>query len=152
MSLESTNRQNRRLIISITIVSFFLHLVWEYAQCIPLFIHGKLEPTDTAMIVATLGDVVLTWIAFLFVSLLSRDFGWVTKKWGIVQWSFLATIALILSVGIELRAVKTGRWAYTDINPLLFGKISIIPILQLLILFPLTFYFSKKIASKKTRN
>tara|TARA_R110002072_G_scaffold64203_1_gene159156 strand:+ start:134367 stop:134807 length:441 start_codon:yes stop_codon:yes gene_type:complete len=140
-----------KLILTISVFSFFLHLIWEYAQCIPFFNHVKLKPTHQAMLIATLGDVVLTYISFATVSFVKKDCLWAIKPWDKKVIFTLIIVGLILSIGIEIRALNTGRWSYSPQNPLLFNTISVIPVLQLLILFPLTFYLSKISFAKLTR-
>ncbi|MBK24579.1 MAG: hypothetical protein CME70_11345 [Halobacteriovorax sp.] len=132
-----------RLISIISIISFILHLIWEYAQCAPFFNHLNLKPTRQSMLIATLGDVNLTYIAFFVISTVKRDWLWVMEPWDKKVFLSMFTIALVLSIGIEFRALSTERWSYSSSNPLLFDYISIIPILQLLILFPLSFYLSR---------
>lgn len=135
--------------IIVSIVSFFFHLIWEFSQCIPFFVHGDPEPSYLSMIQATLGDVLLTWISYLGVALISKNLLWILeKRW---KWSWMFTlicIAFFLSITIEVYALRTGRWSYTDINPLFLNRISIVPVLQLLILFPATFFLSRVICQK----
>ena len=141
-----------KLSLIITLISFFLHLIWEYAQCIPFFNHEKLQPTHQAMLMATLGDILLTYIAYIFVTTVKKDWLWPLKKWDFKILFGLIIVSLVLSISIELRALSTGRWSYSEINPLLLNKVSIIPILQLLILFPLTFYLSRLLFVKYTQS
>lgn len=101
------------------------------------------------MIKATIGDLILTWIAFILITLISQSKEWIIKPWGRKQILSMLIIGLFLSLLIENYAISIGRWSYTSINPLLpFTNISIIPILQLLILFPLSFSISGIILRK----
>jgi len=134
------------IIISTTALLF--HLAWEYLQCGPFFIHINLVPTHFDMLITSLGDVVITMIAYFTISWLSKSFHWITKAWDRWHWYVMISMALIISFSIELFAIRTNRWAYTEITPLAFGQISLLPVAQLLILFPVTFYFSKKIIQK----
>ncbi len=140
---------------TVSFIAFVLHFIWEYLQCAPLFIHGDFganigvsPPTHLAMIQAILGDVGLTWIAYFTVSLFVSDKNWLAKPWPWKAWLAILVSGLVLSFSIEFMALSLGWWSYTAIAPLLFGKISLIPVLQLLILFPLTF----KLASNITKN
>lgn len=137
-----------RIIVTVSTIAFLLHLIWEYLQCIPFFIHIKSPPNNISMIRATSGDVILTWIGYFSVSLISLKLYWIETHWHWKYWFAMLASALILSVSIEYFALKTERWAYTEINPVLFGTISIFPVLQLLILFPLTFYLAKRVLKK----
>ena len=104
----------RILLLSLifSIVSFLLHLLWEYLQCIPFFYHEKLLPTHQGMLIATLGDVVLTYIAYLCVAAIKKDWLWPLGVWDFKIYSTQTILALILSIFIELRALSTGRWSY----------------------------------------
>ena len=58
----------------------------------------------------------------------------------------LLGVALALSASVESWALATSRWAYTNINPRVPGTpISVLPVAQLLLLFPLTFWLSRKV-------
>lgn len=120
-------------------IAFVLHLIWEYAQCIPFFIHGAVKPTHFAMIRVTVGDTILTWITYSAVALFHKDPYWFSTRWRLTHWAILMVLALALSLSIEWYALKINRWAYTEIAPLLFGRVSLLPILQLVLLFPATF-------------
>lgn len=133
------------------LIAFALHLVWEYAQCIPFFVHGTLAPTHSAMILATLGDVVITWVAYSVVAAAHQNLYWFSTRWRWTHWSLLIMTALVLSIAIEGYALKTDRWGYTESAPLLFGHISLLPVLQLVLLFPATFLLLKKFGTYATR-
>lgn len=143
MTVSRTHiRSSAVWLIVISVTAFGLHFVWESVQCIPLFVHGVefeggfLE----TMAWASAGDVVLAWIAYLITAVAVRDTRWPARRWCWNDWLALELAAVGLSVGFELYALQTDRWAYTEINPTLPGiDVSIVPILQLVILFPLTF-------------
>ena len=101
------------------------------------------------MILATLGDVVLTWIAYSVVALAHKDLYWFSARWRWTHWSLLIMAALVLSMAIEGYAIKTNRWGYTEMAPLLFGQISLLPVLQLVFLFPATFLLLKSLARRQ---
>lgn len=133
----------RTNIVIISAFAFVFHIVWEYLQCGPFFIHMNLQPTHFDMIVASLGDVVITLTAFFVIAWLSRNLYWINEVWGRWQWFAMLSLALIFSFSIELFSLRADRWAYAEITPLMFGQVSILPVLQLLIIFPFTFYSSK---------
>lgn len=138
-----------KIFVIVSSVAFVFHLSWELLQCVPFFVHGSLSPTFLSMIKASLGDVALTWISYFGVALISKNIYWILKrKWKKSWMVTLICIALFLSVAIEVYALRTGRWSYTDVNPLVLNRISIVPILQLLILFPATFFLSGVIYQK----
>jgi hypothetical protein len=143
-------RNNRNLILSIGIVSFSLHLAWEYAQCSPFFIHLSSPPTLLAMIKAALGDVVLTGIAYGVLSTFKKNKYWFISPWRKTEWLLLIITGLILSFAIEYYALNSGRWQYTDNTPMVLEQFSILPILQLILLFPLTFHILKLLFRKSS--
>lgn len=133
-----------RSIVIVSTMALVFHLVWEYLQCGPFFIHQTLKPTHLDMFKATFGDVIITLITFFIISWLSKSANWIINPWNRWHWFAMISMALLFSFSIELFAIRENRWAYTEITPLVFGQISILPVAQLLFLFPLTFYLSKK--------
>jgi hypothetical protein len=129
-------------------IAFVLHLIWEYAQCIPFFIHGSVKPTHTTMIRVTAGDTILTWVAYSAVALFHKDLYWFNARWRWTHWAILMIVALALSLSIEWYALKINRWAYTANIPLLFGHISPLPVLQLVLLFPATFLLLRRLINR----
>jgi hypothetical protein len=128
----------------LTIIVFLLNLFWEYGQCGLFFIHLNLPPTHAAMLQVTLGDVLLAYIAWFVVSVCANDWYWFARPvWSRRCMPILLGIAVIVSVLIEWHALKSNRWSYTDIAPLVFGRISLLPVLQLVILFPLSLVLTR---------
>lgn len=124
----------------VTGIAFGLNFLWETIQCPLFFIHLNGKTTPSAMIIASLGDVAMTWIAHGVVATVSRRWLWVLGQWRWQQWALLLGTALALSFLVEGWALATARWAYTDINPRIPGtSISALPVAQLVFLFPLTF-------------
>ena len=37
-------------LLLMSVVAFLLHVIWEYAQCVPFFIHEGIPPTHGAML------------------------------------------------------------------------------------------------------
>lgn len=121
-------------------LAFGLNFAWEYAQCRAFFVHGELPVTAAAMRIATLGDLALTGLAYLGVAALARSWRWPLEAWTARVWTGLLGLALVASIGIELNALATGRWSYTAAAPRLpFTPVSLLPVVQLLVLFPLSF-------------
>lgn len=136
-----------RFLAALGVIAFVLHLGWEYAQCRPFFNHGKLPATATAMLVATLGDLVLTGIAYTGVAATTRNWAWPVQAWTPLAWASLIGIALGLSIAIELHALAMGRWSYTELAPRLpMTPVSLVPVLQLVILLPLSFALAREAA------
>jgi hypothetical protein len=148
LSLES--QPNKRVIVFhacfVTGSAFGLNYLWENLQCPWFFIHRGENTGQIAMVSASLGDVALTWVAQGLVAAVSRRWLWLLGPWGWRQWAVLLGAALGLSVLVESWALATSQWAYTAINPRVPGTpISVLPVAQLFLLFPLTFGLSRKL-------
>lgn len=136
--------------LAMSVLAFVLHYAWEYIQC-SLFIHLNGPATPVGMILPALGDVALTWIAQLVVAALTGRWLWPRQRWSAGVWASLVLSALILSISFELFALSTDRWAYTDAQPLIPGTtIGLTPVMQLLLLFPLTFALSGRFLRAET--
>jgi hypothetical protein len=141
---------NKRLIVfhacSVTGSAFVLNYLWENLQCPWFFIHPGGNTGQSAMVFATLGDVAMTWMAQGLIAAVSRRWLWLLGPWHWRQWAMLLGAALVLSVSVESWAIATSRWSYTAINPRVPGTpISVLPVAQLLLLFPLTFGLSRQL-------
>jgi hypothetical protein len=130
----------------LTGIAFGLHYVWENIQCSRFFMHPDGNSMPFAMLVATMGDVAMTWFAQGIVAAVSRRWLWLLERWRWPQWALLLGVALVFSFGVEIWALSTARWTYTDINPRIPGtSISVLPVAQLVLLFPLTFGMTRKL-------
>lgn len=140
-------------IIRASAVTLFLHFAWEKFQCSPYFIHGAVPGSESfPMIRAALGDLLITWTAYLGVVVVSRSWDWVIKTWSLKQWAAIFGQALIFSFSIEILALRTARWSYTANNSLIpIIDVSALPVLQLLILFPLSFFILRLMIKKSLR-
>lgn len=129
-------------------VAFALNFLWENIQCAPFFVHSsRAAATWGAMLVATLGDVALTWTIYAIVAAVSRRWRWGAQRWSRLQIATLVVSALTLSIAVEMWALSTGRWAYTDSAPLLpYLGVSVVPVLQLLVLTPLAVMLAERLA------
>lgn len=125
-----------RHVLWMSLVAFGAHGGWETVVCPAFYVHGSLAPGASGMLAATLGDVLLTWLAFAAVAAVTRHWRWdVAGPWGRVEWSVLLLATLGLAVAIELRALATGRWTYTAAMPRVLG-VGLLPIVQLVLLTP----------------
>ena len=138
-----------RLVLMISLISVLLHGAWEWAQCRPFFEHETLPPTPMSMLRATIGDVVLTWIAYAVVATVSNSWFWIIHPLGRKQWLTLTACAVIFGFAIEAYALHIGKWSYRASALLIPGtRVAWLPILQLLFIFPLTFSTGRWIAVK----
>lgn len=140
-----------RFLMLLALISFPLHFAWEWVQCQPYFIHLAAPPNLRSMVLATLGDVVLTWLVY---AVLAPFHGraWPMAPWGWSIWLSVMAMALGISVAVELFALWTGRWSYTEAAPLLPGSpLSMLPIAQMLILVPIAMRMTRRIYPRFAR-
>lgn len=140
--------QRTRLIyifLLISVLGFFFHLIWEYAQCSPFYIHLKTNPTSWSMFHATLGDVGILLTSYLAASLFAREtLIWPWNRKNRICWILLMAVSAGLAEIIEYFAVGNQLWTYTEINPTVQG-ISVMPLFQMTIINPLVILTTKKI-------
>jgi hypothetical protein len=143
-SNETSIKAQAALAVTVVLIAFPLHFVWEYVQCPIFYRHDGMPLTPAAMVGATIGDLFLTGLAFVFVALISRDLSWITSRWTTLHWVAMEVIALVLSIVVEKIGLRLNRWSYLPITPILpIVEISLLPVLQLMILFPLTFWLTR---------
>lgn len=123
----------------IFVAAFALNFAWEYWHS-ALYIHYQnQEITNLILVRAALFDAIfITALAlpFIFVSFFRRRF-WLAPL-----------IAVLFAIGLELFALQTGRWAYTDAMPLVpIINIGLTPTVQLGLLT----FVSHKIGFSRSR-
>ena len=140
----------RALVVSV--VAFALHYAWENAQCRLFFVHIGAPGTQVAMVQATLGDLVLTGIAYAAAALAGRDAAWAFRRWRAVHLAAMLGVGAVTGVAVERYALATGRWAYTDLAPIVPGlSVSAVPVAQLVLLLPLTFAIARRLDPARRR-
>lgn len=145
----ATDRVDARFVALLSAIAFALHYAWENAQCGAFFVHATEAPTQVDMVRATLGDVAMTWLAYTTVTLATRRWNWPFDGWTWKVWGSLVGTALVMSVAVELYAIASGRWSYSAENPRIPGiGVSVLPVAQLLLLFPFAFWLTAWIAGR----
>jgi hypothetical protein len=146
-----TQQQLVVFLVVLSLISFPVHLAWEWAQCQPYFVHRAAPATAASMLIASLGDVALTLLAYFGVAAI-HGASWPLRPWPAGVWLVLLGLALIMGFALETYALNAGRWVYTDAAPRLPGSsISVLPVAQLLILFPLSFRLARALAWRFSR-
>jgi len=99
------------------------------------------------MIIAVLGDVAITLLLYVILAIVNKNLNWLSKRQDLKDYAIIILYGLVASFYFEINALSTGRWSYSNNMPLLLNTgIGIVPVIQLLILFPVTFIMSKKIS------
>jgi hypothetical protein len=127
-------------------ISFILHFTWEFLQCNIYYQMASMTYLSPLMWSAIMGDVVMTVILYLLLSLVNKSINWIRAKYDYKDMLISILYGLFLSFYFEVSALYTGRWEYSENMPLFLNtNIGLLPVLQLLILFPVTFIGSRKI-------
>ena len=111
-----------------------LHFIWEMAQG-GLFVGLREQPLAQAAVrcsKATLGDLVITAVAFTFAALTVRRMHWPLMNSFVAPAVFVAT-GLVITIAFEYFALATSRWAYEPEMPTLLG-VGISPIAQWIVI------------------
>lgn len=145
--MNSKKILKRILLVGLT--AFVLHLIWEYAQCGYFFDMEDSFEHQVLMITATLGDMNMAIALYLLLSLSNRSFYWIDKGMSLTDTIITVLYSLFLSFYFETRALIENRWVYSENMPLFWGtNIGILPVIQLIILFPAGFYLTRYLIKK----
>ncbi len=134
-----------RHVIWLTGLSFAAHLAWELAQCSLLYVHDGYAVGVGGMLLATLGDVFLTWTIFAIVAATARCWRWDARTWRALEWSAVLAMSAVLAVIVEWRGLGRGAWTYLPQMPTLpLLGVGVVPVIQLVLLTPLLFRLAAK--------
>ena len=120
--------------IAIILITFALHFAWEMAQH-NLFQQMQSMPfwRATAWCVrATVGDLVITTIAFSAAAM-SGGRHWPLIRRRLSPALIFLAVGILITIGYEIYAVSTGRWAYDERMPQIVG-IGLSPLLQWIVI------------------
>ncbi len=125
--------------------SFLVNFPWEILQA-PLYSGlgdaGHWRATLLCL-TATLGDVVITWVAYGIVGMGVGSKAWLQEPTVRRMASFLA-LGVGITIGMEfLNMYHLGRWSYGGAMPTVFGM-GITPVLQWILLPCLIIWLAKK--------
>lgn len=141
---DSSATSSLHFVMLFSAIAFVLHFAWEYVQCAPFFSHVQNTPNLSAMISATSGDILMIWAVFLAMATGYRSFTWFNDHWNLGSVLSIVGFSLFLAVLVELWAIRTERWAYTENNPIVpVLGVSILPVIQMALINPISMYGSK---------
>ena len=129
---------NKKDIIILIIVALGLHLIWENAQA-PLFAgYQSFSQHFPMCFIGTIGDVAITLSVLIFMWLLKKD-----RPQTVTDFIALAVLGFIIAVLIEQHALLFNKWDYAIKMPIIpWLKVGLIPIAQMTLLLPLSFYLT----------
>lgn len=139
-------------ILIISIVSLILHYAWESWQCDIFYTMGNTINHTRLMASATLGDILMTIVLYIILAIVNKNSNWIIERWSLKDFLIIILYGLFMSFYYEVSALYTGRWGYSNLMPLFPNtNIGLVPVVQLLLLFPLTFIISRPIIKLFTK-
>jgi len=136
----------KKEIIMLATVSFLLHLVWENLQA-PLYGSDYISFAQhfPTCLIATFGDVFIALIVYYFIMVVKKDTHWIAKQ-DVSDYIAITFLGLLIAIGIEQNALLLEKWGYGATMPLIpYLRVGLLPILQMTILLPISFYLTKKL-------
>ncbi|SES29001.1 hypothetical protein [Salipaludibacillus aurantiacus] len=131
-------------IVIIAVISLVLHGIWEFIVCVPFYAMESVSLTSLLMWSAIMGDVVMTLGLYGILVFVNKQVMWF-QKFRRSDLIIILFYALFFSFYFEVSALVQDRWIYSDLMPLFPNtNIGLVPVLQLVILFPLTFLIARK--------
>ncbi len=138
-----------KIAVTIFLTGFGLNLVWEVNQSL-LFFDFPLRDLQLFTLInlkATVADAAYIILIYLLITVLTRD-----MRWFCHLTFFTASISMacgfIIAVLIEKSALKTGRWTYGHLMPIIpYLKVGLMPIIQVTVLPLATFIISQRLLS-----
>ena len=145
-SIQVTDRSSAaQLCLVLFCAAFLIHFVWEMWQ-IPFF-SGMSEANHWSAVIqcslATLGDGVITLIAYGSSAIVTRNAYWLYNRTS-RNWTVYLATGLLITVFLEYLATDVyGRWQYSDAMPIIpILNVGLTPLLQWLALPPLALWLS----------
>lgn len=136
--------------VIIAVVAFLFQLAWEYIQCGTFYTMDDLTGHTRLMLSATIGDMNMSIVLYWILIYVNRDINWITDRWNRHDYIIMTLYGLFLSFYFEIHALHVNRWGYNPETMPLFPNtpIALIPVIQLIILFPIIFLVSKIIINR----
>lgn len=133
-----------RRVLILAAVAAALHYLWESSHVSLYTAYGQVTDLPI-MVYATAGDVLYTLIAIFLVSLLKSRLDWIAAP-SQHDLAGLAALGFWIALFVEYKALTLDRWAYLDAMPILpFFNVGLTPVLQMMILLPLSVFLAAEI-------
>ncbi|OGJ57891.1 hypothetical protein A3H90_04165 [Candidatus Peribacteria bacterium RIFCSPLOWO2_02_FULL_55_36] len=130
-----------------------MHLLWENAQA-PLYAgYESFGQHFWICFKATGGDLLFMFVIYVVLAVMHQDLFWIANRAVYAHsatWIIAVFIGMLLAVSFELWAIHVDhRWAYAGMPIIPLLKIGLTPILQMLIIPPLTLLITKNFSHRK---
>jgi hypothetical protein len=113
-----------------------MHFVWEMGQGGRFASMAPLSFWRATLLCAraTVGDVVITAVAFAIAAATARSFHWPTERsQSLLPVAIFIAGGLAVTVAYEIHALAVGQWSYAETMPTIAG-VGVFPILQWLVI------------------
>jgi len=113
-----------------------MHFGWEMAQGGRFASMAPLSFWRATFLCAraTVGDVVITALAFAIAAATARSFHWPTERGqSLLPVAVFIASGLAVTVAYEIHALAVGQWSYAEAMPTIAG-VGVLPILQWLVI------------------
>ena len=135
-------------------LALIFNYIWEMLQ-MPLYQDMQFGDPKAWMLCfkASVGDALFSIAVFSGGAMIFRTWDWV-QRLTLLKVIFLFLTGTAAAISIEIAALERGRWAYTELMPLIpIVSVGLVPVLQLIILPWVSFktaLFFRRTASPST--
>lgn len=126
----------------LAIIILILSLIWEFAHS-GLYNDLTGISKNTHLILAGFGDLFIIFLIFGIISIINKSFKWIKNPFK-KDYLLIIIFGILIAIVIEVINLNLGRWAYTELMPVILG-IGISPLIQLVITSVLGLIIFRKI-------
>jgi hypothetical protein len=141
-------KNGARVILVVAAIGFLTNLVWEVAQA-PLY-GGFISFSRNFFMcfIASIVDAVTILLIYMGFAAYYRDLKWLNRfSWKDVV--LVMAVGFLIAVIYEKWAFALDLWSYTPRMPMVPAiEVGLLPVLQMMLLPPLTFYLTKVIVER----
>jgi amino acid transporter len=141
-------KNGARVILVVAAIGFLTNLVWEVAQA-PLY-GGFISFSRNFFmcLIASIVDAVTILLIYMGFAVYYRDLKWLVRfNWKDVV--LVMAVGFLIAVIYEKWALAVEQWSYGSQMPMVPATdIALLPVLQMMLLPPLTFYLTKMIVER----
>lgn len=125
----------KEIVLPLYLYSFIIQFIWEMVQ-MPFFADMSLSnPYNWLQCAkASLGDAHITAFIWIAGAAAFRDILWF-KRFKFLRILFIAILGAGITLFLELHALGTGRWSYSQLMPVFpVLKVGVVPVVQMILL------------------
>lgn len=138
-----------RVIALVAVIGFLTNLVWEVAQA-PLY-GGFISFSQNFFMcfIASIVDAITILLIYAGFAAYYRELTWLGRfSWK--EAALIMAIGFIIATIYEKWAFAIDLWSYTSRMPMVPATdVGLLPVLQMMLLPPLTFYLTKKVLGRE---